>query len=88
MSIPPMVGETLGFTYERPIRSLLRVFRKRTRMTTVVEQSKRLGDREQARRSKPILNRVRRSHAAKHWWPKATDVAWLRGFSESRPGLV
>jgi hypothetical protein len=28
------------------------------------------------------------SHAAKQWWAKATDVAWLRGFSEYRPGLA
>lgn len=61
-------------------------FRKKARMTTVVEQTKESGDREQARRSRPVLMQqiaqgTSLSHAAKYWWAKATKVARLRGFS-------
>jgi hypothetical protein len=54
---------------------------------------KRPGDREQVRRSRPILmQQIEQGtpllHAAKQWWAKATDVARLRGFSEYRPGLA
>lgn len=57
-------------------------------MTTVVEQTKGPESREQGRKSRPILMQqieqgMSRSYTAVDLWARATDVAWLRGFSGS-----